>query len=428
MHSILHNKKLVLLDEPLTDIDLISRKKVIDALQPLMEDQDLAVILVSHEFNWVPDYFRHLELLKGRLSLATNRKGQHKAPPDDKGFKSTENKPQNSNIDDNNYKKIFSLELKKPIKISNSFSLLAPSSLAVTEGQHVGILGESGSGKSTIMRLAAGLQDLSAEDGNVKLTCLAGNLTDLSLFKRRERSGRIQIVFQDTTGSAFGNRKLVHGFRDAAKVRRVTLDRLCKTINSFAKKIGLVKTTAGLTEIFDRKFEEFSIGQRRRISLLTAISHLEIYAAQDVRIPKLLLLDEPSRGLDKRTKNEVIEALLEFGRKFNVTMVAVSHDLEFLHSFCFSFRFVLDGVILPSTLNRDDMRIAQKQQALPGVNNPYYRDFLSQDGPERKGGITSDSRNPGCILDRIALCSYKSENQCQYHDTLRANGEIGICS
>jgi ABC-type glutathione transport system ATPase component len=428
VHSILLSKNLILLDEPLTDIDLISRKMVVEALRPILEDPNLAVLLVSHDVSWVPTHFKHLELSERKLVLAANDGMAEQGRLHADVHKARTERFETLSANRTKKELFFKLEIKKPLKISPSFTLLPPSNLSIIEGQRIGVLGESGSGKSTFMRLAAGLQAVSTELGSVKVIGSSGKFSGVDTMNRKERSGRIQIVFQDTTGSAFGNRLLIHAFKDAAKVRRTSLNKICKTLDQFSKRIGLVTRTGNLDEIFNRKFEEFSIGQRRRIALLTAIAHLDIYNKEETKSPKLLLLDEPSRGLDKQTKVEVTEALLEFCEDYNIAVIAISHDLKFLQALCTSFRFVFNGAILPSVLHRDDLDRARNKKDLSGVNNPYYVDFLNQREPKKKTLVVHKGEVPGCILERVAICSYKSENQCQYHDALCSAGEIGICA
>lgn len=428
VHSILLSKNLVLLDEPLTDIDLISRKMVVEALRPILEDPNLAVVLVSHDVSWVPTHFKHLEFSERKLISAVNNKISEQDRLHPNVYKARAESREGLPASYANKEPFFKLEIKNPLKISSSFTLLPPSNLSILERQRIGVLGESGSGKSTLLRLAAGLQSVSTELGSVQVIGSSGIFSGVDTMSRKERSGRIQIVFQDTTGSAFGNRRLIHAFKDAAKVRRTSLDKICKTLDQFSKKIGLVAKTGSLDEIFSRRFEEFSIGQRRRIALLTAIAHLAIYDIEERMRPKLLLLDEPSRGLDRQTKFEVTEGLSEFCKEYNVAVIAVSHDLDFLKALCTSFRFVFDGAILPSVLDSDDLDRARDKKALSGVNNPYYVDFLNQREPKKKTPVTFRGEVPGCILERVAICSYKSKNQCQYHDALCSAGEIGICA
>ena len=300
--------------------------------------------------------------------------------------------------------------------------------LALFPRQRIGIIGESGSGKSSLLRIAAGLQYIKEEDGEALVRPSGSELVNIQTLRGRIRAGLIQIVFQDTTGAVFGNRRLIDSFRDASRIRRTSFENVREIFGPLARKMGLISKEEKLSSILNRRLQEFSIGQRRRIGLLNAMLHLDIYCKDPSKTPKLLILDELSRGLDAETKAEVMDVIKEFCRLYNVAIIAISHDLEFLLGLCNSFRMMLDGALLPSCLDSDDIRKGMQGSSFDGVNNPYYADFLSQSEPKRRSPVGSGGELPGCILNRVMVCKYKVKHGCDFDNGLLENGEIGICA
>ncbi|GAA0604856.1 ATP-binding cassette domain-containing protein [Paenochrobactrum glaciei] len=186
-------------------------------------------------------------------------------------------------------------------------------SVEVFPGEVLGIVGESGSGKSTLLRLM-NLED-TPDSGDYQLAIegAGDNLFDLSSYERRMlRAQRIGIVYQNPHlgllmhNSSSGNvaeRLLIAGER-----RFATLRAKAKTALE-ASEFPIVRMDAPPIEL--------SGGMQQRVQLAKAIA-LE---------PALLLLDEPTTGLDVSVQALVLDTLKRLQRERNITMVIVSHDL-----------------------------------------------------------------------------------------------------
>ena len=180
-------------------------------------------------------------------------------------------------------------------------------------GEVLGIVGESGSGKSTLLRMM-NLEELP-DGGDYRLTGEepSDNLFQLDRFARRQlRSQRIGIVYQNPhvgllmRHSSSGNvaeRLLVAGERRFATLRQKATDALD------ASEFPLSR--------LDRPPVELSGGMQQRVQLAKAIA-LE---------PSLLLLDEPTTGLDVSVQALVLDTLKRLQRERRITMIIVSHDL-----------------------------------------------------------------------------------------------------
>lgn len=183
----------------------------------------------------------------------------------------------------------------------------------VWPGEVLGIVGESGSGKSTLLRMMNLEDSPDAGDYRLALPDTAGNLFDLDRFARRQLCARrIGIVYQNPHlgllmgHSSSGNvaeRLLMAGERSFAALR--------------ARARGALEASEFPLTRMDDPPKLLSGGMQQRVQLAKAIA-LE---------PALLLLDEPTTGLDVSVQALVLDTLKRLQRDLAITMVIVSHDL-----------------------------------------------------------------------------------------------------
>src|SRR5690348_10003845 len=181
-------------------------------------------------------------------------------------------------------------------------------SLAVAEGETLGIVGESGSGKSTLARLI--LRLIEPTSGHVRFE--GQDLLALSPAGLRRRRRDMQIVFQDpyasldprmTVGSIIAEPLDIHGIGSHRKRTEKVMELL--------QLVGLDSAAAS------RYPHEFSGGQRQRIGIARAIA-LE---------PKLLILDEPVSALDVSIQSQILNLLMDLKERLKLSYVFISHDL-----------------------------------------------------------------------------------------------------
>ncbi|MTI61778.1 MAG: ABC transporter ATP-binding protein [Firmicutes bacterium] len=184
----------------------------------------------------------------------------------------------------------------------NSIDIIDDLSLSINKGETVCILGESGSGKSSILRLLAGLEE--PYDGYIEIDKKV--MKDSNIYLPPENRG-IGMVFQDY--ALFPHmtvaKNITYGFTDLKKAER-------------RKRLNEVMELVDIKELADRYPYQLSGGQQQRVALARAI------APQ----PRVLLLDEPFSNLDANLKDKIREKLKEIIKKINITTILVSHDIE----------------------------------------------------------------------------------------------------
>ncbi len=202
-------------------------------------------------------------------------------------------------------------------------------SLTINEGEFFGIIGQTGSGKSTFVQHLNGL--IKIQKGNGEITVGEFNLGDKKCDFKTLRS-KVGMVFQypeyqlfaETVEAdvAFGLKNFFPTLTDDQKRQRVA---------SALDLVGL-----DYFEIKDKSPFELSGGQKRRVAIAGVI----------VTRPEVLVLDEPVAGLDPQGKKDFIELLHKLHDEFVKTIIIVSHDMNLVSENCTSVAVFSEGKII----------------------------------------------------------------------------------
>ncbi len=192
-------------------------------------------------------------------------------------------------------------------------------SFSVNKGSIHGILGKSGSGKSTLLQLIWGA-----------IIPLQGYITANNYLTTTTKARRnIGFAFQFTDEYLLEN----------------TVKKELQILNKSNEKIISALNMVGLTnDYLNRKINTLSSGEKRLIDIAAAL----------INSPSLLLLDEPSIGLDRINKFRLINLLKRINQKYNVTIIIASHDINFLNLLISDITILKEGKVLISG-NKDDV-------------------------------------------------------------------------
>ncbi|AQA02093.1 ABC transporter ATP-binding protein [Mycobacterium sp. MS1601] len=188
-------------------------------------------------------------------------------------------------------------------------------SFTITHGETFGLIGESGSGKTTTGRMVMGLE--KATSGSV--TFDGNELVGLSDLAMRRYRKRIQMVFQDS-GSAFNPRRSV-GAQIAYPLR---LFRTCSAAEARTRTLELLDRVGMLPSHYDRYIHEFSGGQRQRLGIARAL----------ITDPDFVVLDEPTAALDVSVQAQILNLLKDLQRERKLTMLLITHNLALVEHMC----------------------------------------------------------------------------------------------
>jgi len=372
--------KLLIADEPTTALDVTVQKTILDLIKSLQVKRNMSVIFITHDLGVVAEIANHVVVMKGgekvesgtTQQLFENPKHPYTKgllacrPPIDFRLKKLPivedflalDQPVNDFI---NQLKITPqeqlTELEKVLKqdhiievsnLNTHFPIqqgvfrktvgyvkaVNDVSFHVHRGETLGLVGESGCGKTTLGRSI--LRLIEPTSGSVKYNGeeLITLNAEAMIVKRKD----LQIIFQDPYSSLNPRMKVgqailepmqVHKIEDNNKVRK-------------EKVIDLMETVGLRAEQFDRYPHEFSGGQRQRVCIARALA----------MNPKFIICDESVSALDVSVQAQVLNLLNELKSKFSFSYVFISHDLSVV-------KYMSDRMIVMKEGQIEEMGIAE---------------------------------------------------------------------
>jgi peptide/nickel transport system ATP-binding protein len=347
--------KLLIADEPTTALDVSVQKSIIELLKAIQQETGMSVIFISHDLALVKHIADDIMVMyKGQIVECQSSKAIFEHPQEaytkallaarprrDKRLKRLptvkdiindelkieyETQIERHKRHDELYSRKAILQLKNVEKVYqvNSgyfkqkafFKAVNNVSLDVFEGEKLGIVGESGCGKTTLGFLINRLT--TATSGNIFYEDQDILQLDKSSCKRITKD--IQIIFQDPYSSL--NPRLSIG---AAILEPMMVHNTVQTKKEGVKDVLQLLEAVGLSgEHYNRYPHEFSGGQRQRIGIARCLA---------LR-PKIIICDESVSALDISVQAQILNLLEDLKDKFNLTYIFISHDLSVVKQFC----------------------------------------------------------------------------------------------
>ena len=223
-------------------------------------------------------------------------------------------------------------------------------SLAIREGEVVGLVGESGCGKSTLGRIVAGIHEPSG--GEVAFR--GARLSEMSAAERREATLKIQMIFQDPMSSLNPRLRVADIVGEAPRHHGIVPKR---EMDAYLDDLML---RVGLDPEYKRRYaHQFSGGQRQRIGIARALA---------VK-PDFLVCDESVAALDVSIQAQVINLFMRLREELNLTYLFISHDLGVVEHISDRVVIMYLGRVVES---------ASTSEIYARANHPYTEALLAE--------------------------------------------------
>lgn len=245
-------------------------------------------------------------------------------------------------------------------RVTDHFKAVDGVSFHINEGETLGLVGESGCGKTTVGRTILRLLPATAGrvlfNGHDVFSASGGELQRL----RRD----MQIVFQDPAGSLNPRMRIASIVGEPLVIHGLVSDKgeLRERVEALLERCGMPRAAA------DRYPHEFSGGQRQRIGIARALA-LE---------PKFIVCDEPTSALDVSIQAQVINLLMDLQEEFGLSYLFISHDMAVIQHVCKRIAVMYRGKIVEE---------GTREEIIENPRHRYTQSLLSavpEPDPHRK--------------------------------------------
>lgn len=349
--ALANDPEVLICDEPTTALDVTVQREIVQLILALVQRRGTALLFITHDLALVSQVSERIVVLRGGVQVESGPTAavlRSPAHPYTRGLMAASDLRARDNTGhfytvqsaDDSYRP--GVQLARPSLPTPGEPLLTGQQLSKTfgggflsrrpattavdgvditllAGQRLGLVGGSGSGKTTVLKMLAGL--LTPTSGQVSTGEVAGH------------PARVQIVFQDPFDSL--NPRMTIGDAVAEPLRAAggpTLSRagIAARVNEVLDEVGISAQAA------QRYPHEFSGGQRQRISIARALAPR----------PDVLLADEPVSALDVSVRAQVMNVLVDMCSEYGLSLLFVSHDLGVVGELCQDIVVLSQGKIV----------------------------------------------------------------------------------
>lgn len=310
--ALANNPQILIADEPTTAIDKNIQSEILNLIKKLSKIHQLSVLLISHNRKFVANLADEIVEIGEKIS-------------DEKIVRMPKY------IDSETEKNIL-LEIKNLHVNYQKSVIIQDLNLKIYQGQNLGIVGQSGSGKSTIAMAIVNLIDFKGDINfsfENKIKNWQKNLKDLRK--------KVQIVFQDPFSSLNPRQKIFDIIAEGLIIhndKKIAKNQFKNFVND--EVLNIINQLHLSVELLDFYPHQLSGGQRQRVAIARAL----------ILKPQILVLDEPTTALDFQTQNQILKILINLQKNNNIQYIIISHDQEVIETISDKIIEIQDGRII----------------------------------------------------------------------------------
>ncbi len=263
--------------------------------------------------------------------------------------------------------------LVKKYQLNNGKELLAVNNvnLDIEQGDIYGIMGLSGAGKSTLIRLLNRLEEPTSGEILVKQKIVdqkdntVTGYEDKNILKFNMKMLR---EYRKKTGMIFQHFNLLNS-RNVAENVAFPLEISKWKKKDIEKRVDELLEIVGLSDKKLNYPEQLSGGQKQRVAIARALANN----------PKILLSDEATSALDPRTTNSILELLKDINKKFGITIILITHQMEVIKKICNKTAIMSDGQIIEKGETKEIFLNPKTDLAKEFVGNISHEEFRTEE-------------------------------------------------
>lgn len=339
------NPRVLIADEPTTALDVSIRLQILDLIDKLRSESGMALLLITHDLNLVRRFSDRVAVMErgviveqGRTADVTQRpqhaytqkllnsRPQRRVTPPGAGCVVSAKRVQ---VDYPKHLPGIKGWFKK-----GKFTAVRAVDFELAPGETLGVIGESGSGKTT---LAMAVLNLVSAQGEIHIGGARWLGADSSA--RRAMRRHIQVVFQDPLSSLSPRLTVEAIIAEGLEIHEPNLTDTQRRERVIQALQDVDLNENGEIEPLLRRYpHEFSGGQRQRIAIARAL----------IVKPQVVVLDEPTSALDVTIQKQVLELLGELQRKYSLSYILVTHDIDVVRAMAHRILVMKDGEVIES--------------------------------------------------------------------------------